>query len=123
MIAGGTGLAPLRAIVDDLARWGKNPRVSLFYGGRVPEDLYDLPELHQLAAVNPWLSVTPVVESGGVTGAVRGTLAEAVTRHGAWRNHDVLVSGSPAMIKATVSRLLVAGTALERISYDPFTLD
>jgi hypothetical protein len=35
----------------------------------------------------------------------------------------VLVSGSPAMIKATVSRLLVAGTALERISYDPFTLD
>jgi hypothetical protein len=27
------------------------------------------------------------------------------------------------MIRATVSRMLVAGTALDRITYDPFTLD
>ncbi|MQA60998.1 MAG: flavohemoprotein [Actinophytocola sp.] len=124
MVAGGTGLAPLRALVDDLARWGKNPKVHLFFGGRTRDDLYDMDELRGLAAVNPWLNVIPVIESGGgLAGAEHGTLAEAVTRRGAWPKHDVLVSGSPHMIKATVSRMLVAGTALDQIAYDPFTLD
>ena len=35
----------------------------------------------------------------------------------------MLVSGSPAMIRATVSKMLVAGTTLDNIRYDPFTLD
>jgi NAD(P)H-flavin reductase len=53
----------------------------------------------------------------------RGTLADVVTRYGAWPDHDVLVSGSPGMVRSTVSRMLVAGTALDRITYDPFTVD
>ncbi|SFP79068.1 NAD(P)H-flavin reductase [Amycolatopsis arida] len=124
MVAGGTGVAPLRAILDDLARWGENPKVTLFYGGQTREDLYDLEQLRLLASANPWLTVVPVVERGaGLPGCEHGTLAEAVTRHGAWPGHDVLVSGSPAMIRATVSRMLVAGTALDQICYDPFTVD
>jgi hypothetical protein len=35
----------------------------------------------------------------------------------------VLVSGSPGMVRSTVSRMLVAGTSLDRIIYDPFTVD
>jgi NAD(P)H-flavin reductase len=124
MVAGGTGVAPLRSILDHLALWGENPKVNLFYGGPSREDLYDLDELRALAAINPWLSITPVVERGGeVPGFGQGTLAEAVTRYGAWPNHDILVSGSPAMIRATVSRMLVAGSALGQIQYDPFTID
>ena len=41
------------------------------------------------------------------------TLADVVTRYGAWADNDVLVCGSPAMIRATVSRMLVAGTPLD----------
>ncbi|WP_162788657.1 globin domain-containing protein [Amycolatopsis albispora] len=124
MIAGGTGVAPLRAMLDDLAQWGENPKVKLFYGGRDREDLYDLEELRSLAAVNPWLTVVPVVENNpGLPGFEQGTLAEVVTKYGAWPKHDVLVSGSPGMIRATVSRMLVAGTALDQIKYDPFTID
>ncbi|MDV6011132.1 FAD-binding oxidoreductase [Haloechinothrix sp. LS1_15] len=123
MIAGGTGLAPLRALLDDLSRWGKNPAVHLYYGGRTAEDLYDLADLRALAATNPWLRITPVTEDGSLPGAERGTLAEVVTRHGAWPEHHVLVSGSPQMIKATISRLLVAGSSLDQIAYDPFALD
>ena len=52
-----------------------------------------------------------------------GTLVDVVTRYGAWAGHNVLVCGSPAMIRATVSRMLVAGTPLDRIKYDPFTMD
>jgi NAD(P)H-flavin reductase/hemoglobin-like flavoprotein len=124
MVAGGTGIATMTAILDDLAQWGENPRVHLFYGGRVDEDLYALDELHQLASVNPWLTVVPVLEQDpGSRNAEHGTLADIVTKYGAWADRDVLVSGSPAMIRSTVSRMLVAGTPLDRISYDPFTID
>ncbi|AUS78934.1 flavohemoprotein [Actinoalloteichus sp. AHMU CJ021] len=124
MIAGGTGLAPMRAMLDELAQYGTNPRVHLFLGGRTIEDLYELDNLRYLAMSNPWLTVVPVVESGPARqGTEHGTLAEVVTRYGAWSERDVMVCGSPAMIRATVSRMLVAGTPLDRIRYDPFTLD
>ncbi len=124
MIAGGTGLAPMRAILEDLAQWGDNPRVHLFYGGRVRADLYDLQYLFIMAASNPWLSVVPVLETEADAATMeQGTLADVVTRYGAWAERDVLVAGSPSMIRSTVSRMLVAGTPLDRISYDPFTVD
>lgn len=124
MIAGGTGVAPMRSIIEHLAKYGENPRVQLFYGGRVRSDLYDLEHLQQIAATNPWLTVIPVLETETKIAAVeRGTLADVVTRYGAWPDHDVLVSGSPPMVRSTVSRMLVAGTALDRITYDPFTVD
>ncbi|MGX7823938.1 globin domain-containing protein [Actinokineospora sp. 24-640] len=122
MVAGGTGIAPMRAIVEDLARWGENPAVHLFAGGRAAEDLYDLGLLQDIAAANPWLTVVGVTEEA-TPGLETGTLAEVVTSYGAWADRDVLVAGSPPMIRATVSRMLVAGTPLDRILYDPFTLD
>jgi NAD(P)H-flavin reductase/hemoglobin-like flavoprotein len=124
MVAGGTGLAPMRAIVEELSQWGQNPRVHLFYGGRVQTDLYDLSYLQSIAATNPWLTVVPVLETDAEAGnAEPGTLADVITRYGSWPDRDVLVAGSPAMIRSTVSRMLVAGTPLDHIAYDPFTLD
>jgi NAD(P)H-flavin reductase len=123
MIAGGTGLAPLAAIIDDLANWKNSPPVHLFFGGRRPEDLYGLDQLRILAATTPWLTVTPVTQEGTVTGGDRGTLATAVMQRGLWEDHDILVAGSPGMIRTTVAKLLGAGIDLARISYDPFTQD
>ncbi|GAA3248627.1 FAD-binding oxidoreductase [Pseudonocardia petroleophila] len=124
MIAGGTGMAPLKALLEDLAAQPKRPRTQVFVGGRSWEDLYDFGALRKLSYSNNWLDVIPVVESDeDETGAEHGTLADVVTRYGAWADHDVLVCGSPSMIRATVSRMLVAGTPLDRIRYDPFTMD
>jgi len=124
MVAGGTGMAPLKALLEDLVAQPKRPRTQVFVGGRTWEDLYDFGSLRKLSYSNNWLDVVPVVESDeDETGAERGTLADVVTRYGAWADHDVLVCGSPAMIRATVSRMLVAGTPLDRIRYDPFTMD
>jgi NAD(P)H-flavin reductase/hemoglobin-like flavoprotein len=124
MVAGGTGVTPLRAIIDDLAQYGENPRVQLFYGGRTRDDLYDLENLRRIAMHNPWLTITAVLEDDpNVDGVEHGTIADVVSRYGAWEGWDVLVSGSPAMIRATVSKMLVAGTTLDNIRYDPFTLD
>ena len=125
MVAGGTGSAPVRAMLEDLARGGRQPRTQVFVGGRSWDDLYDFASLRRLSYANPWLDVIPVVEhdDSDTSGAERGTLVDVVTRYGAWADHDVTVCGSPAMIRATVSRMLVAGTPLDRITYDPFTLD
>ncbi|MGH3857892.1 MAG: globin domain-containing protein [Pseudonocardiaceae bacterium] len=124
MVAGGTGTAPLRAILEDLTQWGDNPQVTMFVGGRTRADLHDLDTLNALATTNPWLRVIPVAEAyPRIAGVEHGTLADAVTRFGAWPGRDVLVCGSPAMIRSTVSRMLVAGTPLDRITYDPFTVD
>ncbi|MBV8349986.1 MAG: 2-polyprenylphenol hydroxylase, partial [Mycolicibacterium sp.] len=62
MIAGSTGLAPLRALIMDLTRYGDNPRVHLFFGARYPCELYDLRALWHIAAHSPWLVVSPVSE-------------------------------------------------------------
>lgn len=124
MVAGGTGVAPMKALLEDLAQRKAPPRTQMFVGGRTWDDLYDFSAIRKLSYSNTWLDVIPVVEADDVdSGAERGTLADIVTRYGAWADHDALVCGSPAMIRSTVSRMLVAGTPLDRIRYDPFTLD
>jgi NAD(P)H-flavin reductase/hemoglobin-like flavoprotein len=125
MVAGGTGAAPVRALLEELSTGDGQPRVQVFVGGRTWDDLYDITTLRRLSYAASWLDVIPVVQSDddGLGGAERGTLAEVVTRYGAWADHDIIVCGSPAMIRATVSRMLVAGTPLDRITYDPFTDD
>lgn len=125
MVAGGTGSAPIRALLEDLARGDGQPRTQVFVGGRTWDDLYDFAPLRRLSYDNPWLDVVPVVErdDSGNGGAEIGRLADVVTRYGSWADHEVTVCGSPAMIRATVSQMLVAGTPLDRITYDPFTLD
>ncbi|MBP2364993.1 globin domain-containing protein [Pseudonocardia parietis] len=124
MVAGGTGVAPMKALLDEVRQRPRPPRTQVFVGGRTWEDLYDFASLRKLSYSYPWLDVIPVVEhEDEPSGAEVGTLADVVTRFGAWSDHDALVCGSPAMIRSTVSRMLVAGTPLDRITYDPFTMD
>jgi NAD(P)H-flavin reductase/hemoglobin-like flavoprotein len=124
MVAGGTGMAPIKSLLEDLVERSNPPHTQIFLGGRTWEDLYDFETLRTYTYSNPWLDVIPVVEKDdSASGAERGTLADVVTRYGAWADNDVLVCGSPAMIRATVSRMLVAGTPLDHIRYDPFTMD
>ncbi|GLP77876.1 flavohemoprotein [Mycobacterium antarcticum] len=135
MVAGGTGLAPLRSIIMDLSRFGVNPRVHLFFGARFPCDLYDLKTLWQVAATNPWLSVTPVSEYStdppwaadypavtpprGLHVRQTGTLPGVVTRYGAWGDRQILVCGGPQMVTATKAALIARGADPLGIQHDP----
>lgn len=137
MVAGSTGLAPLRTLIMDMTRFGVNPRVHLFFGGRFPCDLYDLPTLWQIASTNPWLSVTPVSEyrtdppwavdypdptpPRGLHVRQTGRLPEVVTRYGSWSDRQILICGSAAMTAATKAALIAKGAPPERIQHDPLT--
>jgi len=137
MVAGGTGLAPLRTLIMDLTRTAVNPRVHLFFGARYPSDLYDLQTLWQIAAQNPWLSVTPVSEFNtdppwaadfpdvspprGLHVRQTGLLPDVVTRYGGWGDRQILICGGPEMVEATKAALLAKGAPAERIQHDPLT--
>lgn len=137
MVAGSTGLAPLRALIMDLSRFAENPRVHLFFGARYRCELYDLRTLWQVAAHNPWLSVTPVSEYNGdppwaaeypdpspprgLHVRQTGRLLEVVTRYGGWGDRQILIAGGPDMIRATKAALVAKGAPPERIQHDPLS--
>jgi NAD(P)H-flavin reductase/hemoglobin-like flavoprotein len=125
MAAGGTGLAPLKAILEQLGRHGGAvPKTHLFFGARTVAELYDLPDLEKLADRYPWLTVTAAVshERGdpGAPCIESGTVADVLSRRGTWRDHDAYVCGSEAMVTATVNRLTALGASPERIFIENF---
>jgi NAD(P)H-flavin reductase/hemoglobin-like flavoprotein len=102
--AGGTGLAPLKAIVEELTGAGSGspvPSIRLFVGARQRAGLYDLPALRRLAAECPSLTLIPVVSDDPGYEGIRGTLAEAAAVHLPPGTGHVFVSGPPAMVTAT----------------------
>jgi NAD(P)H-flavin reductase len=117
-IAGGTGLAPIKSMVDEMTRWNTARKVTLFLGVRRPGDLYDMGALQRIQALNRWLTVVPCVSDDPTFVGERGTLGDVVARHGSWREHDVYLSGSPDMTRATLSRLRDIGVPERHISFD-----
>ncbi|WP_068275642.1 FAD-binding oxidoreductase [Aldersonia kunmingensis] len=137
LIAGGTGLAPLRALILDMLRNPNPPRTYLFIGGRSPRDLYAADMLTLLADELPWLTVIPVVEriddpkrpddwheytrvdiGFGEEQYLAGRLPEVVAEHGPFLDHQVLLCGSPGMTSVTIDRLVAGGTPFENIRFD-----
>jgi NAD(P)H-flavin reductase/hemoglobin-like flavoprotein len=119
-VAGSTGLAPLKAILDQLTSVTQPPNVHLFFGARTADGLYDLDSLEKIAAQHSWLTVTPVVSSDPRFSGETGSLPDAVIRHGDWSHHDAYVVGPSDMVKETVARLASAGVAEDQIHIEDF---
>lgn len=123
LLAGGTGLAPLKAIVEQLtderARAGR--RAHLYVGARTAEELYDLAALTELAARQPWLTVVAATSHDETYPGVHGQICDVAARHGPWTNHEVFIAGSPAMVNATCARMRTLGVPEPQLHRDPFT--
>jgi NAD(P)H-flavin reductase/hemoglobin-like flavoprotein len=119
LLAGGTGLAPLKALVEQVAAEaaeGNAPRrVTLVCGARTGVDLYDQKALAHLGDAYPWLTVLSAVSDDARHGGERGTAVDLALRAGRWVDHDTYVCGSAAMVAGTLSRLTAAGVPAERI--------
>jgi NAD(P)H-flavin reductase len=120
LVAGGTGLAPVKALIDEVARFGPQRRVDLFLGARTEGGFYDLVDLRRLVQQHPWLSVTLAVSDDKLSALEHGDIGDVVTRHGPWRSRDVYVAGPGAMVEDTVSRLTSSGVAPEQIRTEVF---
>jgi NAD(P)H-flavin reductase len=119
-VAGGTGLAPIKALVEELTRYNRTRWVHVFFGAKTRDDLYDLAELNRLAARYPWLSLVPACSDDETFPGEQGNISEVVARYGPWSEHDFFVSGSGRMVKATLRTLAELQVPSLRIRYDTF---
>jgi NAD(P)H-flavin reductase/hemoglobin-like flavoprotein len=117
-IAGGTGLAPIKALVDEMTRYNRSRWCHVFFGARDRDDLYDLPALSRLSGRYPWLSVVPATSGDPTYTGERGNINDVVERFGPWNDHDFFVCGNPAMVRSTLGTLARLGVPETRIRYD-----
>ncbi|MFI6878324.1 globin domain-containing protein [Streptomyces sp. NPDC050400] len=112
-LGGGTGIAPIKALVEDVAEHGARRPVEVFYGARTDHDLYDIDTMLRLQRSHPWLSVRPVIDQ-----RAHLHLPDAVREYGPWNEYDAYLSGPPGMIRSGVDALRAVGIPGNRIRHD-----
>ncbi len=125
-VGGGTGYAPLRAMLRQLVAAGDRRSVTLYWGARVVTDLYEDAWLVGLERQRPGFGYRPVLSSPAAADAVpwtgrRGLVHEAVLAD--LRNlegFDVYAAGPPAMIEAIREAFPRHGLPREQLFFDSF---
>jgi NAD(P)H-flavin reductase len=120
LVAGGTGLAPMKALLDQVARTGPARRVDLFVGARTELDFYDRADLERLAQEHPWLAVTLAVSDDPISPLEQGIVGDVVLRRGPWTSREVYMAGPGAMVDHLVPRLVDSGVKPHRIRTEVF---
>lgn len=124
MIAGGSGLAPMRAIILDALERGIDKEMWFFFGAVTKKDLYYVeyftelaekhPNLHYVAALSAPLPEDEWTgQTGLITEVVERNLQSVDGLHG-------LLCGSPGMINACINVLKKKGLTEDRIFFDKF---
>jgi propane monooxygenase reductase subunit len=130
MIGGGAGMAPILALLRQMADSGNERPVVFYYGARTERDLFHHAELAELGTRLPQLRYVPCLSDswpddwtsrpdGGDTGLVTQVLERRET---ALATHDLYLCGPPPMIDAALSMLDSAGVPREQIFFDKFTI-
>ncbi len=120
MIAGGTGLAPMLAMLEELAAAGGRP-THLFHGARTARELYANDRLERLATDHrAWLTIETATSDDDVRAGAHGRIGEVAAGRGEWAGHDVYVCGSPEMVEGTVKALVSRGVSEARIVFEEF---
>jgi len=119
-IATGTGIAPVKAMLEQLAADPLDTRplsVTLYWGGREPQDLYaDPSHWHTSLRYVPVLSRAPD-DWSGARGHVQHSL---LSENSDWANIVVYACGSSAMIQSAKTELTEAGLPAKRFYSDAF---
>ncbi|MEU4712188.1 FAD-binding oxidoreductase [Micromonospora purpureochromogenes] len=115
LVAGGTGLAPLRGLVEQVAVAPDGRRVTLVVGARTVADLYDAVSLDKLQGAHDWLRIVPVFSHDPLAEPGERGDALTVALDHLRPDQDVYVCGPPPMLAGSRLRLLAAGVPAARI--------
>lgn len=123
-LAGGSGLAPIMAILQHARSLGASRPVTLLYGARTQQHLYCLGEIEALrSAWNAPFEFIPVLseedERSGWTGA-RGLVTDPIARLAGLARTEAYLCGPPAMIDAAEAQLVQQGVLPELVAADRF---
>ena len=122
LVAGGTGISPILAMVRRLVLAADPRPVRVYYGAGSPAELVAWDELHKLVAELPDGRLTgAVVEADrdwvGTSGFVTEALVHCVELT---EDADVYLAGPPPMVDAVLAVLKEHNVGMNRISYDRF---
>jgi NAD(P)H-flavin reductase/hemoglobin-like flavoprotein len=118
MVAGGTGLAPVKSIVEAVLAndeaavafgSGQRRNIHLFHGAKTPRDLYDMPALHEMSACYPWFQVVPVVSGDPGFPGLTGNVADAALGFSGWPGREIFISGPSEMARRAIGQFRDAG--------------
>lgn len=127
-IAGGSGLAPLLSVLEDMRKRRVKRPCTLLFGARTQADLYALEQIAGLK--NAWpapFAYTPVLSNepaGSAWAGARGWVTDFIAGDGlaaGVQGAQAYLCGPPPMIDAGLSKLVGLGMPLEHIHFDRFT--
>jgi len=122
-VATGTGLAPIKSILESLLDDADAPPVALYWGGRTPADLYLDDTLRGWAGRLCEFQYVPVLSrADGAWAGRRGYVQDAVLADSPdLSEHAIYLCGSPVMIAAAREVFLAAGANPAHLYADSFT--
>lgn len=108
LIGGGTGLAPLKAIVRHVLETDLPHRLYLYQGARTQEDLYDVEFFQRLAEQFPdRFTYRPCLSDEEVDGIAHGMVTDVVANDfQTCRGHLAYLCGPPPMVEAAIKMLV-----------------
>ena len=124
MVAGGSGMAPIRSILHDMADRGVARKTRYFFGAQTRQDLFLVDEMKELEGRLPDFKFIPALSAprpedgwSGETGLVTETMNRHVDRVDTM---EAYLCGSPLMIDACIRVLTAKGLPADRIFFDKF---
>jgi propane monooxygenase reductase subunit len=127
-IGGGSGMAPLWAMLHDMVEQRVRRKVTFFYGARARRDLFYVDELHALSSQLPECRFIPALSEPlpddaweGETGLITDVVDRHVTSEQARNGLEAYLCGPPPMIDAAIVLLQRKGIPESHIYYDKFT--
>ncbi|MSO92545.1 MAG: hypothetical protein EXQ86_03990 [Rhodospirillales bacterium] len=121
-IAGGSGLAPIKSIVETALALGMGQEVRLYFGVRDEPDLYLEDHFAALSERHANFRFVPVLSHAkGRTRRCTGLVGEVVAGDlGDVRGHKAYLAGPPPMVEAATAMLKAKGLRDEDLHADPF---
>lgn len=122
MVATGTGIAPIRAILETLLDDEDCPPVSLYWGMRTEADLWLAQEFAQWKDRLYDFRFVPVLsEEGESWQGRRGFVQDAIAEDfDDLSEHAIYLCGVPAMVREAKERFISLGASVEHIYSDSF---
>jgi CDP-4-dehydro-6-deoxyglucose reductase/ferredoxin-NAD(P)+ reductase (naphthalene dioxygenase ferredoxin-specific) len=124
-LAGGSGLAPIKSIVETALERRKSQPIHLYFGVRGERDLYLEAHFEALQRRHANLRFVPVLsEADGPTSRRTGLLHQAIAADFATlAGAKAYVAGPPVMVEAVAPVLLERGMRAHDLHADPFTTE
>lgn len=125
-VAGGTGWAQTKALVEETAaQWaqGCGRPMTVYLAARADTDQYDLATVRELVRRHHWLEVVLAAPADGADReAAVHLLRDGLTEHGWWAGYDIHLSGPPDLAPELTELLLALGAEPGLIRHDPVPL-